>query len=104
MVAGLTLHYQVRPPETETVVATLNDVDPDMVKSIDIIENFELIRDIDFYTDLEIIENPDESDARERWKNLSPQEKQQVQSSLDQWILEIGYCLLCGIWRLGFFN
>lgn len=63
IVAGITLRYQVRVPETETVVATLNDADPDMVESIDIIENLELIQDIDFYTDLEIIENLDELEA-----------------------------------------
>ena len=63
IVGGITLRYHARVPETETVVAAFNDVDPDMVESIDIIENLELIQDIDFYTDLEIIENLDEFEA-----------------------------------------
>jgi len=63
IVGGITLRYHNRVPETETVVAAFNEVDPDMVESIDIIENLELIQDIDFYTDLEIIENLDESET-----------------------------------------
>ena len=64
IVAGVTLLDQSRYPESETAfVAAFKDVDPDMVKHIDIIENLELIQDIDFYTDLEIIENLDESEA-----------------------------------------
>ena len=64
IVAGITLLDQSRNPESETAfVAAFKDVDPDMVKHIDIIENLELIQDIDFYTDLEIIENLGESEA-----------------------------------------
>lgn len=64
IVAGITLLDQSRYPESETAfVAAFKDVDPDMVKHIDIIENLELIQNIDFYTDLEIIENLDESEA-----------------------------------------
>ena len=64
IVAGISLLDQSRYPESETAfVATFKDVDPEMVKHIDIIENLELIQNIDFYTDLDIIENLDESEA-----------------------------------------
>ena len=61
--AGITFRQNYRVPQADTIVATLNDVDLDMVKYIEIIEDFEIIQEIDFYSDLEIIENLDEFEA-----------------------------------------
>jgi hypothetical protein len=57
VVGGITFRHYNPISEADRGLATLYDVDLDMVEHIDIIESLELIQEIDFLTDLEIIEN-----------------------------------------------
>lgn len=57
------LHYLSQAPPADTLIATLSDLDLDMVASVEILENFEIIQEIDFLSDLEFIERIDQLDA-----------------------------------------
>ncbi|MGD2187433.1 MAG: zf-HC2 domain-containing protein [Desulfobacterales bacterium] len=55
----LTFHF-LQSNRAVSVLTELNEAELEMVTNFDLAENYEIIRDIDFYSDIEIIENLDE--------------------------------------------
>ena len=53
----------MQKPEFDTTVAELNEVDFEMVEYIDLAENYDIIQEIEFFSDLEIIENLNDSET-----------------------------------------
>ena len=63
VVSTIAIRLQFPPPELNNVIASLSEIDLDMVASVDILEDYEIIQEIDFFSDLEFIERLDQLGA-----------------------------------------
>ena len=62
-ISTIAIRFQFSSPELNEVIASLSEMNLDMVESVDILEDYEIIQEIDFFSDLEFIERLDQLES-----------------------------------------
>ena len=57
LISAMTTVQYLRSPQTADVLAELDEAEMEMIANIDLAEHYEIIRELDFFSDFEIIEN-----------------------------------------------